>query len=146
MAAANINRKSENPLWDTWQEALQDYEAHMSRQKQQQSAGEPAAGDKVEHQKPKTPHSADGKSRKFRMPGQKKPESITRIQWKNRKAVQRLSVLWPELFDLNNPKPLKLGVLNDLVRDTEARGLGVGKGSLKASLVSYTRSFRYLRR
>ncbi|EAW9081156.1 ProQ/FinO family protein [Salmonella enterica] len=102
----------------------------MTRQKQQQSAGEPPAGDEVEHQKPKTPHSADGKGRKFRMPGQKKPENITRIQWKNRKAVQRLSVLWPELFDLNNPKPLKLGV---------------GKGSLKASLVSYTRSFRYLR-
>ncbi|EJA5987828.1 ProQ/FinO family protein [Salmonella enterica] len=72
-----------------------------------------------------------------------RPQGMTRRQWKNVKNMRRALALWPALFDLDNPKPLKVGVLNDLTEDITARGLSVGMGALKATLGIYTRRIRY---
>ncbi|EEA3739519.1 proQ/FINO family protein [Salmonella enterica] len=72
-----------------------------------------------------------------------RPEGMNRRQWKNFKHMRRVLALWPELFDLDNPKPLRVGVLDDLMQDISARNLTIGAGVLKAALASYTRRIRY---
>ncbi|EII7445972.1 ProQ/FinO family protein [Salmonella enterica subsp. enterica serovar Newport] len=111
------------------------------------SGNKPQSGKPATHQKQKTPHNAlqcvsDGKDKK---PAQERvrPEGMNRRQWKNLKNVRRVLAFWPELFDLDNPKPLKTGVLNDLMQDIAARDLTIGAGALKAALASYTRRIRY---
>ncbi|EIM2850524.1 ProQ/FinO family protein [Salmonella enterica] len=68
---------------------------------------------------------------------------MTRRQWKNIKKMRRVLAFWPELFDLDNPKPLKVGVLDDLMQDISARNLAIGAGVLRGVLASYTRRIRY---
>ncbi|EHL8229097.1 ProQ/FinO family protein [Salmonella enterica] len=72
-----------------------------------------------------------------------RPQGMNRRQWKNVKNMRRVLALWPELFDLDNPKPLKVGVLDDLMQDISARNLIIGAGVLKAAIASYTRRIRY---
>ncbi|EIW3592899.1 ProQ/FinO family protein [Salmonella enterica] len=72
-----------------------------------------------------------------------RPEGMNRRQWKNFKHMRRVLALWPELFNLDNPKPLKVGVLDDLMQDISARNLTIGAGVLKAAIASYTRRIRY---
>ncbi|EAA7986692.1 prop effector [Salmonella enterica] len=72
-----------------------------------------------------------------------KPKGTNRRQWKNFKHMRRVLASWPELFDLDNLKPLKVGVLDDLLQDVTARNLTIGAGGLKAAIASYTRRIRY---
>ncbi|EOV0284158.1 ProQ/FINO family protein [Salmonella enterica] len=72
-----------------------------------------------------------------------RPEGMTRVQWKNFKNRHRVLAFWPELFNTDNPKPLKTGVLNDIQRDIAERGLTIGAGVLKSAIASYTRRIRY---
>ncbi|EAU4679990.1 proQ/FINO family protein [Salmonella enterica] len=72
-----------------------------------------------------------------------RPEGMNRRQWKNFKHMRRVLALWPELFNLDNPKPLRVGVLDDLMQDISARNLTIGAGVLKAAITSYTRRIRY---
>ena len=62
-----------------------------------------------------------------------------------RKKVDRLINHWPELFNRDEPKPLKVGILHDLIADIQVRGIGFGTGSLKAALAGYTHSASYLK-
>lgn len=55
-------------------------------------------------------------------------------QWKNFKYMRRILVFWPELFDLDNLKPLTVGGLDDIQQDIAARNLVIGAGALKAAL------------
>ncbi|MEN8540954.1 ProQ/FinO family protein, partial [Escherichia coli] len=48
--------------------------------------------------------------------------------------------LWPELFSREAPKPLKVGIFDDLMQDLAVRGL-----ALRATLASYAQSPRYYR-
>lgn len=57
--------------------------------------------------------------------------------------MRRVLAFWPEQFDLENPKPLKVGVLDDIQQDIAARNLTIGAGVLKAAIASYTRRIRY---
>ncbi|EBQ4836933.1 prop effector [Salmonella enterica subsp. arizonae] len=68
---------------------------------------------------------------------------MNRRQWKNFKHMRRVLAFWPELFSLDNPKPLKVGVLDDIQRDIAARSLTIDAGVLKAAIASYTRRIRY---
>ncbi|HFW4212004.1 TPA: ProQ/FINO family protein [Salmonella enterica subsp. enterica serovar Reading] len=72
-----------------------------------------------------------------------RPEGMSRRAWKNFKNRRRVLAFWPELFTPDNPKPLKTGVLNDLMQDIAARNLTVGAGALKAAVASYVRRIRY---
>ncbi|ENM0557949.1 ProQ/FinO family protein [Salmonella enterica] len=99
------------------------------------------------HQKHKAPHKAlqrvSGGDAKKPVQERVRPEGMTRRQWKNVKNMRRVLAFWPELFDLDNPKPLKVGVLDDLMQDISARNLTIGTGVLKAAIASYTRRIRY---
>ncbi|EIZ2110877.1 ProQ/FinO family protein [Salmonella enterica] len=127
----------------------------MTSKKQQQGAQErdkTTSAHKVKPDSGKTPQKPTGVKINASEPQQAKPkpaqervrpEGMNRRQWKNLKNVRRVLAFWPELFDLNNPKPLKTGVLNDLIQDIAARDLTIGAGALKAALASYTRRIRY---
>ncbi len=158
MIAANINRKPAHPQGSTWQDTLRDYKAHMTSKKQQQAQqgaqerDKTTSAHKVKPGSGKTPQKPAGVKINASEPQQAKPKSVqervrpegmNRRQWKNLKNVRRVLAFWPELFDLDNPKPLKTGVLNDLMQDIAARDLTIGAGALKAALASYTRRIRY---
>ncbi|EHI3195830.1 proQ/FINO family protein [Salmonella enterica] len=107
----------------------------------------PQSGAPAAHQKQKTPQNrservSDGEAGK---PGQERvrPEGMSRSQWKNLKNRRRVLGFWPELFNLDNPKPLKTGVLSDIERDVAARGLSIGACVLRNAVCNYTRSIRY---
>ncbi|EFI4648244.1 proQ/FINO family protein [Escherichia coli] len=70
---------------------------------------------------------------------------MTKRQRKNRRRVNRLTEMWPDLFNREAPKPLKVGIFDDLMQDIAARGLTFGLGALRATLASYAQSPRYYR-
>lgn len=160
MTKPNINRKPVHPQGSTWQETLQDYKTHMTSKKQQQTQqgaqerDKTTSAHKVKPDSGKAPQNAAGVKINASEPRQAKqqsaqervrPEGMNRRQWKNFKHMRRILALWPELFDLDNPKPLKVGVLDDIQRDITARDLTIGAGVLKAAIASYTRRIRYKR-
>ena len=64
----------------------------------------------------------------------------------NRKRINRLVELWPELFNREKPKPLKVGIPDDLIQDIAIRELAFGAGALRAAVASYgVQSPRYYR-
>ncbi|EBQ4836474.1 prop effector [Salmonella enterica subsp. arizonae] len=74
-----------------------------------------------------------------------RPEGLSRAQWKKRKRVQKITAFWPKLFDINNPKPLKLNIMQDMAKDIQARGLDMGIGSVRVALNAYTSHAKYIR-
>ncbi len=158
MTKQSINRKPAHPQGSTWQETLQDYKTHMTSKKQQQTQqGAPErdktiSAHKVKPDSGKTPQkptdvkiNASEPQQAKSKPAQERvrPERMSRRQWKNFKYMHRVLAFWPELFNLDEPKPLKVGVLDDIQRDIAARGLTIGAGVLKAAIASYTRRIRY---
>lgn len=150
MMTANTSRKPAHPQGSTWQETLQDYKDQMTKQQQtQQDAPESdktISAHKVKSTSRKAPQKPTSEPQQAKQqPAQERvrPEGMNRRQWKNFKHMRRVLALWPELFNLDNPKPLKVGVLNDLMQDISARNLTIGAGVLKAAIASYTRRIRY---
>lgn len=70
---------------------------------------------------------------------------MTKRQRKNRRRVNRLTELWPDLFSREALKPLKVGIFDDLMQDLAVRGLAFGPGALRATLASYAQCPRYYR-
>ncbi|ELK0624683.1 ProQ/FinO family protein [Escherichia coli] len=66
---------------------------------------------------------------------------MTKRQRKNRRRVNRLTEMWPDLFNREAPKPLKVGIFDDLMQDIAT----FGPGALRATLASYAQSPRYYR-
>ncbi|EHG7930136.1 proQ/FINO family protein [Salmonella enterica] len=125
-----------------------------SKKQQQTQQGAPesdktTSAHKVKPSSRKAPQKPTSETQQAKQAKQKpaqervRPEGMNRRQWKNFKHMRRVLALWPELFDLDNPKPLKVGVLDDLIRDISARNLIIGAGVLKAAIASYTRRIRY---
>lgn len=170
MTKQTTSQKPVHQQGNKWQDALQDYKNHMAGNKQQaskakhdsakaphkstskpgqesRSGNKPQSGKPAAHQKQQTPQnasqSAAGKAVKKQEQERVRPQNLSRSQWKNLKRMHRVLAFWPGLFDPRNPKPLKVGVLDDLKQDIAARGLNVGTGALKAALASYTRRIMY---
>ncbi len=155
MATANINRKSAQSQGNAWQDTLRDYKVQMMTDKQQQAAPErdkTTSAYKVKPDSDRKPQKYTGvkinasepqQAKPKQTPERVRPEGMTRVQWKNFKHMRRILAFWPELFNLDEPKPLKVGVLDDIQRDIAARSLTIGAGVLKAAIASYTRRIRY---
>lgn len=60
-----------------------------------------------------------------------------------REARALLEGFWPALFCYRAPRPLKVGVLDDLISAAEARGLPFDKAMLRKTLVKYTCRYKY---
>ena len=68
---------------------------------------------------------------------------MTKRQRKNRKRINRLVELWPELFNREKPQPLKVEIPDDLIQDIAIRELAFGAGTLHAAVASYVQSPHY---
>lgn len=62
---------------------------------------------------------------------------------KRRDARALLEGFWPEAFNFNEPRPLKLGIFDELVADAQRRGLPFDATMLKAAMKSYTSRYVY---
>lgn len=93
-------------------------------------------GHKVLHGNPKTLQKPTGAESRLKS---------TRAQRKNQKRQHRLAEYWPALFNHDTPKPIKTGILSDLIQDVADRSLTFGIGALCASIASYTRRPCYQR-
>jgi len=60
-----------------------------------------------------------------------------------RDARALLEGFWPEAFNFSQPRPLKLGVFEELVADAKLRGLPFDAAILKAAMKSYTSRYVY---
>ncbi|EMT3366935.1 ProQ/FinO family protein [Escherichia coli] len=72
-------------------------------------------------------------------------EQTTKRQRKNRRRVNRLCEYWPELFNLSEVRPLKNGVISDMLQEVRTRNIPVGKGALRGAVITYTSMTRYLK-
>lgn len=81
-----------------------------------------------------------------RKPSRRIPwQHMTKRQRKKRRRINRLAEYWPELFGAENIKPLKAGVIHDMLQDAKARELAIGHGVLRGALTSYIHTTRYLK-
>lgn len=81
-----------------------------------------------------------------RKPSRRIPwQHMTKRQRKNRRRINRLAEYWPELFGAENIKPLKAGVIHDMLQDAKSRELPIGHGVLRGALTSYIHTTRYLK-
>ena len=69
-------------------------------------------------------------SRKQKPTGATPWRHMTKRQRKNRRRVNRLIELWPELFSREAPKPLKVGIFDDLIQDIAVRGADIRAGGI----------------
>ncbi|MDE9483871.1 ProQ/FinO family protein [Xenorhabdus bovienii] len=79
---------------------------------------------------------------------QAQDKNSTMATWEEKKQAARearalLEGFWSTLFCYRVPRPLKVGVLDDLVSDAKARGLPFDKEILRKALVNYTIRYRY---
>lgn len=78
-------------------------------------------------------------------PADKTPWRHDKTPEQNRKRIIRLVELWPESFNREKTKPLKVGIPDDLIQDIAIRELAFGAGTLHAAVASYVQSPRYYR-
>lgn len=79
------------------------------------------------------------------------PEPVTRPakpvanrqQRTNRKKLEKLVSFWPELFSLEDPRPMVVGIDEAIKADIDARQLP-GKGSILFMLGRYASHYKYL--
>ncbi|MGL9636782.1 ProQ/FINO family protein [Escherichia coli] len=125
MVTLTINRKPQSIFSKSPATPLQDKTDTAHKMK---------AGDRISQQNDK------------QKPADKTPwRHMTKRQRKNRKRINHLVELWPELFNREKPKPLKVGIPDDLIQDIAIRKLAFGAGTLRAAVASYVQSPRYYR-
>ncbi|MBN7767344.1 ProQ/FINO family protein [Pectobacterium brasiliense] len=71
-------------------------------------------------------------------------KTINKQNRKNRKKLERLVSLWPNAFNLENPRPRAIGIDKALAADIERRQLS-GAGSLRFSLGLYIHRSAYIK-
>ncbi|MXF07404.1 ProQ/FINO family protein [Escherichia coli] len=125
MGTLTINRKPKG-IYGTQQKTMQA----VQEQSKVIPAGKMLSGNQKTQQKPA---------------GKKSGRTMNKSQRKRQKRIMRLVEYWPELFTLKEPRPLKVGVFDDLMQDIAVRGLAFGQGALRAVVASYAQTPRYYR-
>ncbi|ENL7238946.1 ProQ/FINO family protein [Escherichia coli] len=81
-----------------------------------------------------------------RKPSQRIPwQHMTKVQRKNHRRINRIAEYWPELFGTENIKPLKAGIIRDVLEDAKSRELPLATGVLRGALTSHLHTTRYLK-
>lgn len=63
---------------------------------------------------------------------------------KGQVSIVKLVALWPDIFDLDNPKPLKIGIAPVIRREAREKSLGVTSAQIGYALRYHTQSQAYL--
>ena len=75
-------------------------------------------------------------------------QTTSRNQRRSRKKSRRwlayLTTTWPQAFDLKNPRPLAVGIIDMMAAEMAATG-APGHGAVRYALKSYIRHMRYIR-
>lgn len=75
-------------------------------------------------------------------------QPLNRHQRKKRKNrrrwLERLIEMWPQAFDLKNPRPLAVGIIDAIAAKLTTAGAG-GHGAVRFAMKSYTSNIRYIR-
>lgn len=66
-------------------------------------------------------------------------------QQKQRECRALLEGFWPDTFSYSRPRPLKLGIFEELVADAARRGLPFDAAVLKAAIKAYVCRYAYQR-
>ncbi|MGE9551116.1 ProQ/FINO family protein [Erwinia amylovora] len=56
---------------------------------------------------------------------------------------ERLTEMWPQAFDLKNPRPLAVGITDAITAELAKTGAG-GRGPVRYAIRSYTSNIRYI--
>ncbi|ENB5393091.1 ProQ/FinO family protein [Escherichia coli] len=81
-----------------------------------------------------------------RKPSRRIPwQHMTKEQRKNHRRINRIAEYWPELFGTENIKPLKAGIIRDVLEDAKSRELPLATGVLRGALTSHLHTTRYLK-
>ncbi|EDL1342418.1 ProQ/FINO family protein [Escherichia coli] len=64
---------------------------------------------------------------------------------KRREYRALLEGFWPDAFNFSRPRPLKVGILAELIADAEQRGLPFDSELLTSAIKFYTRRYVYQR-
>lgn len=72
-----------------------------------------------------------------------KPKKPRRRDVQLRQRAEKFKGWWPDLFDLTNVKPLKLGIDQDLLADAQARGIDLPMEHIKRFLARWTQRHAY---
>ncbi|EOL6747679.1 ProQ/FINO family protein [Escherichia coli] len=81
-----------------------------------------------------------------RKPSRRIPwQHMTKVQRKNYRRINRIAEYWPELFGTENIKPLKAGIIRDVLEDAKSRELPLATGVLRGALTSHLHTTRYLK-
>jgi len=67
------------------------------------------------------------------------PEQIRKKREAAKAAVAMLAEAYPGVFDIEQPKPLKIGIHNDLTVDAK-----ISKTQMRKALSAYTRHYNYI--
>lgn len=67
------------------------------------------------------------------------PEQIKKKREAAKAAVAMLADAYPGVFDLDQPKPLKIGIHHDLTEDSK-----ISKTQMRKALSAYTRHYNYV--
>lgn len=65
-------------------------------------------------------------------------------QKNRRRWLEHLTEMWPQAFDMKNPRPLAVGIIDAITAELSARGAG-GHGAVRYAMKSYTGNIRYIR-
>ncbi|MDK9605515.1 ProQ/FINO family protein [Lelliottia wanjuensis] len=72
----------------------------------------------------------------------------SRQQRKNKKSrrrwLERLTELWPDAFSLSSPRPLTVGIIDEISAELNAAGAS-GHGAVRYAVKSYLNNIRYIR-
>jgi ProP effector len=58
-------------------------------------------------------------------------------------AIASLITHWPQLFSLDHPKPLKIGIAEDILKDIKLRELDLTRSKVSSALMFYTQTLAY---
>ncbi|AXF77955.1 ProQ/FinO family protein [Erwinia tracheiphila] len=65
-------------------------------------------------------------------------------QQHQREARELLEGFWPEAFSFSAPRPLKIGITDELAKDAEKRGLPFTRDEIKAAVSLYAENYGYV--
>lgn len=88
-----------------------------------------------------------------KLPKAKAPKPLSREQRiarnraknlrRGQEAIARLITHWPQLFSLDHPQPLKIGIADDILADIKACELDLTRARVSAALMFYTQNAAY---
>ncbi|MEN3262878.1 ProQ/FinO family protein [Sodalis endosymbiont of Spalangia cameroni] len=91
--------------------------------------------------------SKEGETAKAPPKSQTKAKQAAKRGAKNQRrgqaSIATLMALWPEAFNEASPKPLKIGILSDMLHEATSKGLDISRKQIRTGVMVYSRTKAY---